>query len=101
MSQAVALEMAAMLRDCAGWKKAAEYIDVLPASIRDLDSMQEQRNLALSKTGEHLKAIAALEELVRRSGDNSESARDCSTAATRSSPARRTRVATTRPAENT
>jgi tetratricopeptide (TPR) repeat protein len=72
MSQAVALEMAAMLRDCAGWKEAAEYIHALPASIRDLDSMQEQRNLALSKTGEHLKAIAALEELVRRSGDTSE-----------------------------
>jgi hypothetical protein len=72
MSQAVALEMAAMLRDCAGWKETAEYIDALPASIRDLDSMQEQRNLALSKTGEHLKAIAALEELVRRGGDSSE-----------------------------
>ena len=72
ISQAVALEVAALLRDCVGWKESIEYIDALPGSIRELDLLQEQRCLAQSKTGDHRAAIAALEELVRRRGDSSE-----------------------------
>ena len=64
ISQAAALEVAALLRDCVGWKESIEYVDALPASIRELDLLQEQRCLAQSKTGDHRAAIAALEELV-------------------------------------
>jgi tetratricopeptide (TPR) repeat protein len=72
ISQAVALEVAALLRDCVGWAESIEYIDALPGSIRELDLLQEQRSLAQSKAGDHLAAIAALEELIRRRGDSSE-----------------------------
>jgi tetratricopeptide (TPR) repeat protein len=72
ISQPVALDVAALLRDCVGWKESIEYIDALPESVRELDVLQEQRSLARSKTGEHLAAIAALEELVDRRGDSSE-----------------------------
>jgi tetratricopeptide (TPR) repeat protein len=72
ISQPVALDVAALLRDCVGWKESIEYIDALPESVRELDVLQEQRSLAQSKTGEHLAAIAALEQLVDRRGDSSE-----------------------------
>ena len=72
IAQAVALDIAALLRDCVGWKESIEYIDALPGAIRELDFLQEQRSLAQSKTGDHVAAIAALEELARRSGDSSE-----------------------------
>jgi tetratricopeptide (TPR) repeat protein len=68
----VALEVALLLRDCADWQDCIAYIDALPATVRALDMLQEQRCLALSKTGDHLQAIAALEDLVRRSGDSAE-----------------------------
>jgi hypothetical protein len=72
MSQAVALELVALLRDCAGWAETIAYIDELPTSIRGLDVVQEQRSLAESKSGDHVAAIAALETLVERRGDSSE-----------------------------
>lgn len=70
--QSVAMEVAMLLRDCADWQDCIAYIDALPESIRRLGQLQEQRCLALSKTGNHLEAIAALEELIDRSGDSSE-----------------------------
>lgn len=70
--QSVALEMAMLLRDCAGWQDCIAYIDALPESMRRLGQLQEQRCLALSKTGNHLEAIGALKELIERSGDSSE-----------------------------
>ncbi|MDF1554989.1 MAG: tetratricopeptide repeat protein [Deferrisomatales bacterium] len=72
VSRPVALELAMLLRDCAGWQEAIAYIDALPAPLRDLDLVQEQRCLALSKTGDPRAAIGALEELIRRRGDSSE-----------------------------
>jgi tetratricopeptide (TPR) repeat protein len=71
-SQAVALELVALLRDCVGWDEMSHYVDALPDSIRDLDFVQEQRCLAQSKAGDHMLAIGALEELIRRRGDSSE-----------------------------
>ena len=68
----VALEVALLLRDLVGWQDCIDYIDALPASIRDDDALQEQRCLALSKTGNHLQAIGALQELVQRRGDTAE-----------------------------
>jgi tetratricopeptide (TPR) repeat protein len=72
LSQAVAVEIAMLLRDCAGWSEAIEYIDALPPALRDQDVVQEQRCLALSKTGDHLAAVGALEELIERRGNTSE-----------------------------
>ncbi len=68
----VALEVALLLRDLVGWQDCITYIDALPAAIRDDDALQEQRCLALSKTGNHLQAIGALQELVQRRGDTAE-----------------------------
>jgi tetratricopeptide (TPR) repeat protein len=70
--QGVALEVAMLLRDCADWQDCIAYIDALPASMRELGSLQEQRCLALSKTGNHEEAIGALMELIARSGDSAE-----------------------------
>ena len=72
ISQAVAIELVTLLRDCAGWDETTAYIDGLPQSIRDLDVVQEQRSLAQSKSGDHEIAIAALEQLIARRGDSSE-----------------------------
>ena len=72
ISQGVAMEVTMLLRDCAGWQDCIDYIDALPASMQQLDQLQEQRCLAQSKTGNHLDAIAALEQLIAQRGDSSE-----------------------------
>ena len=72
LPQGAAVEVALLLRDCAGWQDAIAYIDALPDAVRQQDALQEQRSLALSKTGDHLQAIAALEALVERRGDSPE-----------------------------
>ncbi|MCB1907625.1 MAG: hypothetical protein KDH15_09670 [Rhodocyclaceae bacterium] len=71
-SPAVAIEILTLLRDAAGWQESIAYADALPEPIRQLDLVQEQRSLALSKTGDPLQAIGALEELVRRRGGSAE-----------------------------
>jgi len=72
ISQAVALELVALLRDVVGWQETIEYVDALPQDIRDLASVREQRSLAVSKSGDHEKAIAAIESLIEQRGDSSE-----------------------------
>ena len=72
MSQAVALEMVTMIRDCLGWTDMAAYIDSLPRGLRDLNVLQEQRCLAQSKSGDHEIAIGALQALIGLRGDSSE-----------------------------
>jgi tetratricopeptide (TPR) repeat protein len=72
ISQAVALELVALLRDVVGWSETIVYIDALPPEIRDLGALREQRSLALSKSGDHEQAIAALESLIAQRGDSSE-----------------------------
>ena len=69
---AVALELVYLLRDHAGWRDTVTYIESLPDSIRLLPSVREQNCLAQSKSGDHLAAIGALEELIRTSGASSE-----------------------------
>lgn len=68
----VAFEIVYLLRDCAGWPEMLAYLDACPATIRDLALMREQRCLAISKSGNHLDAIGALEELIQLQGDSSE-----------------------------
>jgi tetratricopeptide (TPR) repeat protein len=72
LSPAVAIEILVLLRDAAGWQDCIGYLDALPEGIRQLDLVQEQRSLALSKTGDHLQAIGALKELIRRRGNSAE-----------------------------
>lgn len=72
LPQGVALEVAMVLRDCAGWQDCIDYIDALPPALGQLDVLQEQRCLAQSKTGNHVEAIAAIEQLIVRSGNSSE-----------------------------
>ena len=68
----VAMELLYLLRDCAGWGEVLEFTERIPESLRDLPVVREQRYLALSKTGSHLEAVGALEELIRTLGSTSE-----------------------------
>jgi hypothetical protein len=72
VSSAVALEILTMLRDCVDWHAMLSYAEAMPDSFRSLDFVREQLSLARSKSGNHLEAIGALEELARQSGDTSE-----------------------------
>ena len=69
---AVALELLYLLRDHADWAETLAFIDALPEALRLLPVVREQRCLAQSKTGDHLAAIGALEELGQISGASSE-----------------------------
>jgi hypothetical protein len=69
---ALALEVMYILRDCATWEDTLAYINTLPAALQRLPVVREQRSLAMSKSGNHLEAIAALEELIAISGATSE-----------------------------
>jgi tetratricopeptide (TPR) repeat protein len=68
----IATELMYVLRDAAQWQAVLDYIEGLPEKLRMLPVMQEQKSLAESKTGDHLKAIAALEQLIENHGDSSE-----------------------------
>ena len=70
--KAVAIELLYTLRDCTDWNTTIEFIDGLPADLRESPLVMEQRALALSKAGDHDTAIGALRELIRTSGDTSE-----------------------------
>lgn len=68
----VSMEIIYLLRDNADWEKMVAFIDTLPDSVKEVPVVQEQRSLARSKSGDHLQAIAALEDLVNHFGDTSE-----------------------------
>jgi MAP3K TRAFs-binding domain len=72
IQQVVALELLYVLRDCTEWKIMLEFLDQLPQDIRELPVVQEQRALALSKSGDHATAVGALQELIRLKGESSE-----------------------------
>jgi hypothetical protein len=69
---AVAVELMQLLRDCAGWEPMLEFIDALPEPLRRLPIVEEQRCLAVSKTGKPQEAIGLLEELIKTGGESSE-----------------------------
>lgn len=69
---AIALEILYSLRDAGEWQAVLNFIDALPPAIRDHSVVQEQRSLAESKTGDHVKAIGVLEKLIEEHGDSSE-----------------------------
>jgi tetratricopeptide (TPR) repeat protein len=71
-NQSVALGMVRLLEDSGGWQALLDYVDALPAETRDIPVIEEQHCLAMSKIGNHLDAIAALETLIRMKGATSE-----------------------------
>lgn len=72
IQKAVAIELLYTLRDCTDWRTTNEFIDSLPDDLRNAPLVQEQRALALSKSGDHDTAIGALRDLIRTNGDTSE-----------------------------
>jgi tetratricopeptide (TPR) repeat protein len=72
IQKAVAIELLFTLRDCTDWTTTLEFIDTLPADLRNSPLVKEQRALALSKAGDHDTAIGALRELIKTAGDTSE-----------------------------
>ncbi len=74
LSPSMAVEVALLLRDCAGWSDVLAYIGALPEEHRQLDVLEELRCLAVSSSsnGDHLKAVAGLEALIQLRGDTSE-----------------------------
>jgi hypothetical protein len=68
----VAMELLYLLRDCTDWQTTLAYLDTLPEQLRNLPVVQEQRALAVSKSGSHFDAIGALQELIRLQGPTSE-----------------------------
>jgi hypothetical protein len=68
----VAVELLTSLRDCAQWQSVIDYVNNLTGPTKKLPVVQEIYNLAISKTGKHIEAIAALQELIRLNGETSE-----------------------------
>lgn len=72
LQASVAVAIVQLLRDEAGWTDMQDYIEALPAPLRELAYMREQNVLAQSKSGDHRQAIAALEALNEMLGESSE-----------------------------
>lgn len=72
VQKAVALELLFTLRDCTDWATTVEFIESLPAELRELPAVKEQRALAQSKSGDHDVAIGGLRELIANYGDTAE-----------------------------
>jgi hypothetical protein len=76
MKSNVALALLLLLRDsadtAADWSTVVTFIDSLPADLRALHEITEQRALALSNAGRLLDAIAALQALVDSAGPTQE-----------------------------
>jgi hypothetical protein len=68
----VAVELLTSLRDCAQWQSVIDYVNNLSGPTKDLPVVQEIYNLAISKTGKHIEAIAALQQLMQLNGETSE-----------------------------
>jgi hypothetical protein len=74
ISPALAIEALVMLRDCADFAAVTDFISRLPTDVQKLPLVQEQGALAMSKTGNHHDAIAALTKLIALRGETSERA---------------------------
>lgn len=61
-----------LLEDFGEWNAIIDFVDKLPPDITDAAEVIELRNLARSKTGNHLDAIGALEVLIGTAGPSSE-----------------------------
>jgi hypothetical protein len=72
----VALALLLLLRDSvdtvADWDAVVAFIDGLPHELRALVEVKEQRALAVSHSGDHIRAIAGLQSLVDLDGPTPE-----------------------------
>ena len=68
----VALELLWLIRDTVDWQETLQYIDGLPARLKALPLVREQKALALSKSGDAALAIGGLEQLIEEQGDTPE-----------------------------
>lgn len=69
----VATGLLELIRDTGGWNEVLDYVRRLPDDLQRLPVIIEQQALALSKTGQHAKAIANLEPHIDRYGGTPES----------------------------
>jgi hypothetical protein len=72
ISPSATLEVLYLLCDCGQWDRMVAVIDRLPASLRDMEVVQEQEALALSNIGDHGRSVAMLETLIERFGPTPE-----------------------------
>jgi tetratricopeptide (TPR) repeat protein len=76
MTAQTGLGLLQLLRDCVestdDWKVVLDFVDALPAELKDEEQVREQQALALSKAGKLVDAVAALEALVETSGPTPE-----------------------------
>jgi tetratricopeptide (TPR) repeat protein len=70
----MALDLLRLLRDAQAWEKGLAFLDTLPARVRELPAIREQRALMLGKAGRPMQAIAEIEALILNDGDTSERA---------------------------
>jgi hypothetical protein len=75
LSVGVAMAIVITLRDADLWDEMRDYLQALPIEMSESPWMQQQLALARSKakSSDHELAIASLQQLIRKEGDNSES----------------------------
>jgi hypothetical protein len=74
LSVGVAMVIVTTLRDADLWDPMRDYLQALPIEMRETPWMSQQLALARSKakSSDHELAVASLQQLIRRQGDNSE-----------------------------
>jgi hypothetical protein len=68
----VAFELLTLVRDNLSWETLLSFVENLPEAIQQHDFTREQTLLAKSQLGDHLAAIAGLQELIARHGETPE-----------------------------
>jgi hypothetical protein len=71
-SKGVAWEIIKLVRDHVDWESMLAYLDALPSSLRNDPGLDEQRFLAIAKSGDPAAAIPQLEKLIGRLGQTGE-----------------------------
>lgn len=70
--QEVAFELLTLVRDNLSWEALLSFVKNLPEAMQQHDFTREQTLFAKSQLGDHLAAIAGLQELIARRGDTPE-----------------------------
>ncbi len=68
----VALELLTLVRDILGWEELLSYVKTLSSELQKRPFVKEQILLAQSKQGDHEKAIAGVEELMKQFGESAD-----------------------------
>jgi hypothetical protein len=70
--ESVVMELIRLVRDNVGWQDVLDYIGALPEHVAHHPAVLEQQALALSYTGDIVRAAAQLEELIDSDGETAE-----------------------------